>query len=213
MWEYKDSEYIKLYRKLVNWEWYTDITTFKLFMHCLIKANWKPGRWRGHQYKRGQFFTSLASLSKETGLSVQQVRTALNKLKSTGELTELLYPKKRLITVVCFDKYQGEQQDNQQDNNNQNNKETNKQVNRQSTGNQQASNNRYKNNKNNKEQKKENGAAPPSGVAPDKYGVPPDGWTDEYERQFQEMAPDNPGKTRQDWYEFWVLPAEDGDDG
>jgi hypothetical protein len=43
--------------------------------------------------------------------------------------------------------------------------------------------------------------------------VPPDGWTDEYERQFQEMAPDNPGKTRQDWYEFWVLPAEDGDDG
>lgn len=212
MWEYNDREYIKLFRKITSWEWYTDINTFKLFLHCLIKANWKPGRWRGISYERGQFITSLASLSKETGLSIQQVRTALNKLKSTGELTELLYPRKRLITVVRFDMYQGEQQDKQQDNNNQNNKETNNQVNRQATGKQQASNNRYKNNKNNKKEKNNKDAPPvaPEG-APDAYGAPPPGWDEACEKQFQEDAPQNPGKTRQDWWDFWMAD-EGGDD-
>ena len=207
MWEYNDREYIKIFRKITSWEWYTDINTFKLFLHCVIKANWKPGRWRGLSYERGQFFTSLASLSRETGLSIQQVRTALNKLKSTGELTELLYPKKRLITVVRFDMYQGEQQDKQQDNDNQNNKETNNQNNRQVTGNQQASNNRYKNIKNNKN-KRNNAPGPPSPSAgvpdgSDGYGAPPPGWDQECEEQFLKDKPYNPRQTRLEWWQFW----------
>ena len=107
MWEYSNTEYVKLFRKMLNWEWYTDINTKVLFLHCLLKANWKDGAWHGHTYKRGQFITSLPSLSKETGLSIQQVRTALNHLKSTGELTVKNYSKFRVITVVSYDSFQG----------------------------------------------------------------------------------------------------------
>lgn len=136
MWEYSDKEYIKVFRKLVNWEWYTDTATKSLFLHCLLKANWKPTEWRGIHLERGQFVTSLASLAKETGLTIQQTRTALNHLISTNELTSKSTSKNRVITVVSYDKYQGDQQTNQQA------------ANKQLTNNQQATNNRYKNNKN-----------------------------------------------------------------
>lgn len=71
-----------------------------------LKANWKDGSWHGYKYKRGQFITSLQSLSKETGLSVRQVRTALKHLISTGEVTSWHDSKIRIITVVSFDKFQ-----------------------------------------------------------------------------------------------------------
>lgn len=105
-----DKAFIKIYRKFLQWEWYTDTNTKTLFLHCLLKANWKSGRWRGIQYEAGQFITSLPSLSKETGLTVRQVRTALNKLKSTGELADRVTgqnePKGRVITVLNWDFYQ-----------------------------------------------------------------------------------------------------------
>ena len=150
MWEYTDTEYIKLFRKMLNWEWYTDINTKVLFLHCLLKANWKDGAWHGHTYKRGQFITSLPSLSKETGLSIQQVRTALKHLKSTGELTVKNYSKFRVITVVSYDSFQGA---NRQTNSKSTGKSTVKQqaTNRQST----ADIRTYKNSKNIKEDKEE----------------------------------------------------------
>lgn len=107
MWKYSDGEYIKLYRRILNWEWYSDPCTRGLFEHCLLKANWKDGEWRGYKYKRGQFITSLPTLSEELGFSVQNIRTALKRLKSTGEITDWHDNKIRIITVVNYDKYQG----------------------------------------------------------------------------------------------------------
>ena len=113
-WNYSDKEYIKLFRRLLKWEWYTDVNTKVLFIHCLLKANWKDGSWHGYTYKRGQFITSLRSLAKETGLSIRSVRTSLNHLISTNELTSWNDNKIRIITVVSFDKYQAS--DKQADN-------------------------------------------------------------------------------------------------
>lgn len=135
MWEYSDTEYIKLYRRMLNWEWYTDTNTKVLFLHCLLKANWKAGKWHGYSYQRGQFITSLRSLAKETGLSIRSVRTSLNHLISTNELTSWNDNKIRIITVVSFDKYQA----------------SDKQPDKQPTSNRQATDTRYKNNKKYKE--------------------------------------------------------------
>ena len=74
--------YIKLSRKMLSWEWYSDINTTRLFVHLIFKANWKDGRFQGVEVPRGSLVTSLGHLSKETGLSIQQVRTALKHLKS-----------------------------------------------------------------------------------------------------------------------------------
>ena len=105
-WEYSDHEYIKLFRRLLKWEWYTDVNTTKLFLHCLLKANWKDGSWHGYKYKRGQFITSLASLARETGLTVKEVRTALKHLERTGEVASWHDSKIRIITVISYDQYQ-----------------------------------------------------------------------------------------------------------
>lgn len=108
--QYSDGEYIKMFRKLVNWEWYTDINTKVLFIHCLLRANWKPGEWKGIHYERGQFITSIHHLAIESGLSDRNVRTALEHLISTGELTSEVQAKgraqSRIITVVNYDCYQ-----------------------------------------------------------------------------------------------------------
>jgi|14_taG_2_1085336.scaffolds.fasta_scaffold00306_39 hypothetical protein len=107
--------WISLHRKFLDWEWYTDINTCHLFTYCLLKANHIHKKWRGIDIGRGQFITSLDSLSKDTGLSVMKIRTAINKLESTNELTSKASNKSRLITVVNYDLYQGiNKQDNKQ---------------------------------------------------------------------------------------------------
>lgn len=104
--EYSDIEFIKLNRKITNWEWYLNVNVKVLFIHCLLKANWKDGKFEGKEVKRGSFVTSLDKLSKETGLSVRQVRTALNHLFLTGELTSTSCSKYRVITVTNYNQYQ-----------------------------------------------------------------------------------------------------------
>ena len=98
--------YIKLYKKMLDWEWYGNVNTFRLFMHCLLKANWKQTKWQGITLKPGQFITSLANLAEETQLTVQEVRTALTHLKSTGELTSHQQGNFRIVTVVKWGEYQ-----------------------------------------------------------------------------------------------------------
>lgn len=98
--------FIKIYNKMLNWEWYDDKNTRILFIHCLLRANWKSGSWHGIDYKAGEFITSLPTLATETCLSVRQVRVALDHLKLTGELTDRRQGNVRIITVVKWNEYQ-----------------------------------------------------------------------------------------------------------
>lgn len=98
--------YIKLYRKLVNWEWYDDINTCRLFLHLLITVNWIDGSWHGKIIKKGTRVTSYRKLAEETHLSLQNVRTSLNRLKSTQEITVLSNKTNIEITVIKYSDYQ-----------------------------------------------------------------------------------------------------------
>ena len=100
--------FIKLYRKMLKWEWYDDINTCRVFLHCLLRANWQESKWHGVTLRPGQFITSTANLAKETGLSIKQVRVALDHLISTGEVASKGQSKYRIITVLKWDDYQGE---------------------------------------------------------------------------------------------------------
>ena len=102
----EDVSYIKLFRKLTKWEWYTEPNTFKLFMHILIKANYVDKKWRGIVIKRGSFITSLQKLSVETGLSIQSVRTALTHLQQTNEIEVSSTSQNTLIKALKYDFYQ-----------------------------------------------------------------------------------------------------------
>ena len=98
--------HIKLHRALTEWGWYKDLPTCKLWLHVLLRANYKACEWQGIEIPRGAFATSYAALSAESGLSVQQVRTALGKLKKTGEITVETNRHYTVITVSKYDEYQ-----------------------------------------------------------------------------------------------------------
>ena len=96
------SDYIKLSRKILEWEWYGDINTCRLFLHMLLKANWKDGRFQGTEIPRGSFVSSLSRLAEETGLTERKVRTALDHLKTTGEVTSRSHSKFTVFTSKTY---------------------------------------------------------------------------------------------------------------
>ena len=102
----KAAGFITLHRQILDWEWYGDTNTFRLFIHILLSANFTDGRFEGRTIHRGQLVTSLTSLSAQTSLSVRQVRVSLDKLQMTGELTSQSFNRYRIITVVKYDQYQ-----------------------------------------------------------------------------------------------------------
>lgn len=107
MFDCSGKAFIKVYRKFLEWEWYDNNNVKILFLHCLLKANWKATKWHGITIEPGQFITSLNTLSEETRLTVRQVRVALDHLTMTGEVTSKCQSKYRIITVNNWDCYQG----------------------------------------------------------------------------------------------------------
>lgn len=129
------SGWLSLHRAYLEWEWYDDHNVSRVFLHCLLKANYKDKRYKGKVIKRGSFITGRDILAAEVGLSVQSLRTSLDKLKSTSELTIKTTPKGTEIQVNNYEKYQqvtSELTSNQPASNQQvttTNKETSKQRN------------------------------------------------------------------------------------
>lgn len=99
-------DYIKLSRKILEWEWYSDINTSRLFIHMLLKANWKEGKFRGTTVPRGSFVSSIGKLAEETQLTNREIRTAISHLKMTGEVTSRAYAKYTVFTVKNYCLYQ-----------------------------------------------------------------------------------------------------------
>ena len=99
-------DYIKLSRKILEWEWWDDINTCRLFIYCLLKANWKDGRFKGMVIPKGSFVSSIPKMSDETSLTIREIRTAISHLKSTGEVTCKSYAKYTVFTVKNYCEYQ-----------------------------------------------------------------------------------------------------------
>lgn len=130
--------WIKIHRKMLDWEWFTDTNTAHFFHFCLLKANTEDANWRGLTIARGSFVSTLANMCKQTGLTIQQTRTAISHLKSTHEITCESTNEYTKITICNYEKYQLNIRES--------NKATNKRNNKQSTNEQhseQQTNNTY----------------------------------------------------------------------
>jgi len=135
-----NTGWIKLHRSILEWEWWDDANTMRLFVYCLLMANHEEAKWHGTTIERGSFITSTEHLASGVGISIQQARTALNHLITTGEITSKPTSKGRIITICNYDKYQPNEEEEQQANTQADDK--------QSTSNQQADNKQITTNKN-----------------------------------------------------------------
>lgn len=103
----KNTGFIKLYRSFLEWEWYTDGNTMRLFLHCILKANYHDRRWQGIDIPKGSFVTSTRALTRELKLTHQITRTSLSKLENSGEINTRATQQNTIIEVVNYAKYQG----------------------------------------------------------------------------------------------------------
>jgi hypothetical protein len=101
-----NNGWIKLHRQFQKWEWYADSHTVHLFVHLLLSANHEEGRWKGITIKRGQFVTGRKQLHSQTHISEQTLRTCLERLKSTNEITIQVTNRFSVITITNYEKYQ-----------------------------------------------------------------------------------------------------------
>lgn len=103
--------YIKLYRRMMKWGWYKDSKTKDVFLHLLFLACYEPCFFKGEEIHEGQCVTTVHEISAGTGISVSSVKTALNHLKSTNELTIKTTSKFSIITLNNYAEYQGDSKD------------------------------------------------------------------------------------------------------
>ena len=101
-----NSGYVKLFRKMVEWEWYGDPNTKAVFLHLLLTANYKRTKYRGVTLKPGQTVIGRKSLAEALGMSERNVRTALNHLKATNEIATKATNKFTIVTIVNWELYQ-----------------------------------------------------------------------------------------------------------
>lgn len=100
--------WIKLHRKLREWEWYSDTNCVRVFLELLLTCEYTDKKWRGIIVKRGQLLTSLKELSSITNLTEKQIRTVLDKLKKTGEIRSTRADQGQLVTLTHYEEYQDE---------------------------------------------------------------------------------------------------------
>ncbi len=98
--------WLKLHRKLTEWEWADSPKMMSLFIHLLLEANHKERSYRGFTLAPGQVIFSRKLWSEKTGISEQSLRTCLSRLESGRELTIKSTSRFTVLTIENWGKYQ-----------------------------------------------------------------------------------------------------------
>lgn len=147
-----EGTFIKIDRKIIKWQWFSDPVMLQVFIYLLVKANIEDRKWEGIIIKRGQLISGRLKLALALNLSEMKIRTCLSRLKSTNEITIQTTNRYSIITICKYDDYQQNKKKNNQRNNQQTNQQT---TNKQPTNNQQITTTKeyIKNDKNDKKEK------------------------------------------------------------
>ena len=101
--------YIKLHRRILDWEWYKDSNTKNIFIHLLLNACYDNCRFMGKSVSKGEYITSLSRISSDLNIPIRQVRTAIKKLKQTGEIDTQTTNRYTKVTICNYESYQIEE--------------------------------------------------------------------------------------------------------
>lgn len=98
--------YIKLFRKITEWEHYTDGNTLRLFLHLLLNAVHDKQTAYDVPLRRGQYFTSYRQLQKDLDISTKYITESIKKLKRSGEIETERCRWGTIFTILHYDDYQ-----------------------------------------------------------------------------------------------------------
>lgn len=98
--------WVKLHRKLLEWEWYGDAHMVHLLVHLLLTATHEDRKYKGLTIRRGQLVTTIKELADALGASETSTRRRMKRLKSGGFLTIKVAHNKTTITICNYDSYQ-----------------------------------------------------------------------------------------------------------
>lgn len=98
--------YIKLFRKITEWEHYTDGNTMRLFLHLLLNAVHDRQTAYDVPLRRGQYFTSYRQLQEDLDINVRFITESIKKLKRSGEIETERCRWGTIFTILHYDDYQ-----------------------------------------------------------------------------------------------------------
>ena len=100
------GRWIKVYDKLLDWEWWDNALMVKAWIYILVSANPKKKRWQGIEIERGKFITSQRKLARALSCNVKTVRRILERLSMANQITYSVEHRMTCITVCNYDDYQ-----------------------------------------------------------------------------------------------------------
>ena len=104
--------WIKIDRNLLKWRWFTDTPTLIVWIYLLLQANYEERDFKTITVHRGELVRSQAQIAADTGLSLKNVRTALEHLEATGEVARRRHGQIVVISIINYDYYQDNRQEN-----------------------------------------------------------------------------------------------------
>lgn len=104
--EIKNKMYLKISYSILDWGWIHNPNTFIVFMHLMLLANRKPHEYMGDTINRGEILASYEFLAKQTGLSVQNVRTAIKHLKASNTVKQRKIKGVNVFFIPSFEEHQ-----------------------------------------------------------------------------------------------------------
>ena len=98
--------WVKLHRKLLEWEWYGDAHMVHLLVHLLLTASHERKEYKGLTIKRGQLATTTKELSEALGTSRTSIWRRLKRLEMERFVELEVKQKETIITICKYDSYQ-----------------------------------------------------------------------------------------------------------
>ncbi len=99
--------FVKLPREITSWRWFADANVLKVYIYLLANAAFKTTEWKYETLEKGQLITGRKKLSAELGINESSITRILKKLESTGDISLKANNKYTIITLLNWEKTQG----------------------------------------------------------------------------------------------------------
>ncbi len=99
----EEMGFVQISDDLEKWKWFKDKNTVYVYLCLLLRAKWGDTDCDGVLLKRGQVMITLRELSEQCGMTMQEIRTILDRLTATRKITKTATPKFSIITLLEYD--------------------------------------------------------------------------------------------------------------